>query len=152
MFGMASVDGLSGVDELGFREGFTVGCAATLCDGERIVLAVVRDLPRLFDEVKHDGNRVRVVDLLWALSSKDFLDGASKEDGEALTGKSCSVTFGGEDSAKFDTDSKRCFAVGFFRFAKVCAVLVFLFEKRFEYIWLIHIGCLFYGSFRTRAN
>ena len=148
MFGMASVNGLGGVNKLGFREGVAVSGAATFGDGERVVLAVVRDLPRLFDEVKHDGNRIRVVDLLWALGSKDFLDGASKEDREALTGKSCSVTLGGEESAKFDTDSKGCFAVGFFGFSKVCAVLIFLFEKRFEYVWLIHIGCLFYGSFR----
>lgn len=131
---MASVNGLSGVDELGFREGFTMGGAATLGDGKRVVLAVVSDLPRLLDEVKHDGDRVGVVDFLRALGGEDFLDGATKEDGEALTGESGAVPLGSEESAKFNTDSKGGLTVGFFSFPQVCAVLVFLFKEGFQVV------------------
>ena len=129
---MASVNGLGGVDELGFREQREARGAATFGDGKRVVLAVVRDLPRLLNKVEHDGDRVRVVDFLRALGGKDFLDGATKEDGEALTGESGSVTLGSEESAKFGTDSKGGLAIGFFSLPQVCAVLIFLFKEGFE--------------------
>jgi hypothetical protein len=138
---MASVNGLGGVDELGFREGVTVSGATTLGDGKWVVLAVVRDLPRLLNKIEHDGDRVRVVDFLRALGSKDFLNGATKEDGEALTGESGSLALCGEESAKFGTDSKGGLAIDFLGFAKVCAVLIFLFKEVFGGVVHVVVRC-----------
>ena len=137
---MVLVNGLCGIKELGFREGVTMGRTATFGDGEGVVLAVVGNLLCLLDKINHDGDRIGVVDFLRALGGEDFLDGATKEDGEALAGESGAITLGSKESAKVDTDSKGGFPVGFFGLTQVCAVLIFLFEEGFERVdGVVHI-------------